>query len=337
LKFETRKVVVTGGAGFIGSHISEELLKRGCEVTVIDNLSTGKIKNIEHLLAYENLKFVQGSVASLFLLRGQFVGIDCVFHQAAIPSIPGSIENPAGAHESNLNGTFNVLLAARDNRVKKVVFASSAAIYGDSSNNVKSTLCGNQATLSPYSPLIVQSENLLPNPLSPYAVNKLAAEYYCNVFNTVYGLPTVCLRYFNVYGPRQDPHSEYDSVIKMFAERINQGKSLNIYGDGEQTCDFVYVKDVVAANILAAENPITGVFNIGSGEKTSLNQLVKILAKVSGHSDIEVTYGAERPGEIKHSLADITKARQFGYKPEWSLEKGLIELVKSFQLPVLNI
>jgi UDP-glucose 4-epimerase len=307
-----RKVIVTGGAGFIGSHITEELLRLGCKVLVIDNLSTGKIENIKDILKNPNFQFIQGSITDVSLLNKLFSGSDYVFHQAAIPNVIRSIEDPVATHEANVTGTLNVLTAARDNSIKKVIFASSSAIFGDTS-------------------ILSQKEDMLPNPQSPYAVSKLASEYYCQVFNLVYKLPTVCLRYFNVYGPRQDPNSQYSAVIPKFIQRILTGKSPIIFGDGEQTRDFVFVRDVVSANLLAVENDSTGIFNIGSGQKVSINQLVRWILKLLNIDNIETVYEKERSGEIKHSLADISKAKTLAYQPKFSLEAGLKETIEKFK------
>jgi len=305
-----RKVVVTGGAGFIGSHLAEELVNRGYHVVILDGLSTGKRENIEALLKGEDVKFIQGSITDLRLLQGLFQNVDYVFHQAAIPSVPRSIENPTTSHEANITGTLNVLLAARDNGVGKVIYASSCAIYG------------NTQTL----PI---REDAPPHPLSPYAVTKLAGEYYCQVFHQVYGLPTVCLRYFNVYGPRQDPDSQYAAVIPRFISRALKGEPPIIYGDGEQTRDFTFVKDVVEANILMAESEATGIFNFASGESVSINRLAEVIIEFSGNA-LGPTHEAPRPGDIRHSLADISRAKSFGYGLKWSLEEGLKETVRVF-------
>jgi len=305
-----RKVVVTGGAGFIGSHLAEELVNRGYHVVILDDLSTGKRENIEALLKGEDVKFIQGSITDLRLLQGLFQNVDYVFHQAAIPSVPRSIENPTTSHEANITGTLNVLLAARDNGVGKVIYASSCAIYG------------NTQTL----PI---REDAPPHPLSPYAVTKLAGEYYCQVFHQVYGLPTVCLRYFNVYGPRQDPDSQYAAVIPRFISRALKGEPPIIYGDGEQTRDFTFVKDVVEANILMAESEATGIFNFASGESVSINRLAEVIIEFSGNA-LGPTHEAPRPGDIRHSLADISRAKSFGYGLKWSLEEGLKETVRVF-------
>ena len=308
------RAVVTGGAGFIGSHIADELVRRGWRVTILDNLSTGKLENIRHLVSAGRAEFIQGSVTDQSLLRDIFSGAQYVFHQAAIASVPASIADPAASHEVNVTGTLCVLLAARDCGVNKVVFASSAAVYGD------------RLTLP-------VREDMLPAPLSPYAVDKLTAEHYCRVFATVYGLPTACLRYFNVFGPRQDPASEYAAVIPKFINIITSGRPPVIFGDGEQTRDFTFVRDVVTANLLAAESSATGVFNIGCGDRISLNRLTRLLLQLLAHPDLQPVYQPERSGDIKHSLADISRARAFGYAPAYTLEKGLQETIPSFLSP----
>ena len=306
-----KRVVVTGGAGFIGSHLAEELARRGYYVIILDDVSTGKIENIELLLKQGTVEFIQGSITDFPLLRKLFQGIDYVFHQAAIPSVARSIENPQVTHEVNVTGTLKVILAARDNRVRKVIYASSSSVYGDT-------------------PTLPKSEDMVPNPQSPYAVTKLAGEFYCRVFQEVYGLPAVCLRYFNVYGPRQDPHSQYAAVIPSFIKRVSEKSPPIIFGDGEQTRDFTFVKDAVEANLLAAESNTTGIFNIGGGESISINQLARLTVKLIG-SNIEPIYAEPRPGDIRHSLADISRAKGFGYNPKYSLEEGLRETIRRFQ------
>jgi len=303
------KVVVTGGAGFIGSHLVQELLKRGYQVSILDNLSTGKFSNVEPVLISKDAEFVRGSISDLRLLRKVLSGADYVFHQAALPSVPRSIKNPRASHITNATGTLNVLLAARDSGVKKVVFASSSSVYGDT-------------------PTLPKVEDMAPNPQSPYAVTKLAAEQYCRVFERVYGLNTACLRYFNVYGPRQDPGSLYAAVIPLFINSALTGKSPVIFGDGEQTRDFTYVKDVVTANILAAESLATGVFNVGSGSRVTINRLAQLIIKIVGDSKIKVVHREARSGDILHSLADISLAGTFGYRPRYTLEEGLPEVVE---------
>jgi UDP-glucose 4-epimerase len=313
---DLKAVVVTGGAGFIGSHLAEELLKRRCKVIILDDLSTGKLENIKHLIepsshrkeSRNSAEFVRGSITDLLVVKNVFQGIDYVFHQAAIPSVPRSIETPQATHEANITGTLNVLLAARDNGVKKVIYASSSAVYGDT-------------------PTLPKKEDMFPNPQSPYAVTKLAGEYYCRVFHQVYGLPTVCLRYFNVYGPRQDPSSQYAAVIPIFIRKVLDNRPPVIFGDGEQTRDFTFVKDVVDVNILAAESDVTGVYNIGRGERLSINRLTKLVIRLVGNS-VEPVHEEPRAGDVKHSLADISKARQFGYNPRYNLEDGLRETIR---------
>lgn len=303
-----KKVVVTGGAGFIGSHLAEDLVTRGYHVIIHDDLSTGKRENIEPLLKQENVGFIKGSVTDLVMLRKIFQGVDYVFHQAAIPSVPRSIENSQASHEANITGTLNVLLAARDNGVKKVIYASSCSVYGDT-------------------PILPKREDMLPTPQSPYAVTKLAGEYYCRVFHGVYGLPTVCLRYFNVYGSRQDPDSQYAAVVPKFIKSVSEGNAPIIFGDGEQTRDFFFVKDAVEANILAAESDTVGFFNIGKGRSTSINRLTELIIGLAGNT-VKPIHSEPRPGDIRHSLADISKARTFGYDPNYNLEEGLRETIK---------
>lgn len=303
------KAVVTGGAGFIGSHICDLLYQKGYHVTILDDLSTGKKTNIAHLLGRPGVEFIQGSITDIALLQRCFQSADYVFHQAAIPSVPRSIENPLATNEVNINGTLNVLVAARDNAVKKVVYASSSSVYGDT-------------------PTLPKQEDMPANPLSPYAVSKLAAEHYCLVFSLVYHLPTVCLRYFNVFGPRQDPDSQYAAVIPKFIKNIREGRPPVIFGDGEQTRDFTFVKDVARANVMAAETDAGGVYNIGGGRRTSLNQLARIILKELNREDLSPVYEEARPGDIRHSLADISRAKSFGYAPQFSLEDGLKEMLK---------
>ena len=307
------KIVVTGGAGFIGSHLVQELVKRGHQVTIIDNLSTGKLSNIEFILDDKNVAFIRGSIAELPLLRKLFSGVEYVFHQAAVSSVPRSVKNPRASYAANATGTLNVLLAARDHGVKKVVFASSSAVYGDN-------------------PVLPKVEDMTPDPQSPYAVTKLTGEYYCKVFQNIYGLNTVCLRYFNVYGPRQDPGSPYAAVIPRFINSVLAGKSLVVFGDGEQTRDFAFIEDVVEANLLAAESPATGIFNIGSGSRVTINNLAQLIIKLAGDSKIKVVHREARPGDILHSLADISRAGTFGYRPRYTLEVGIREVVEYLRL-----
>jgi UDP-glucose 4-epimerase len=299
--------LVTGGSGFIGSHIVEELLKRGDEVVILDDMSTGH-------LCPPGAAFVQGSVTDGAILRAvcEKYAIDTVFHLAAVASVAKSVADPVQVHEVNACGTLNVLLAARDCGAEKVVFSASAAAYGDD-------------------PVLPKREDMMPRPLSPYAVSKLAGEMYCEVFSRLYGLSTVSLRYFNVFGPRQDPFSGYAAVIPKFMERICAGESPVIFGDGKQTRDFVYVKDVVRANLLAAESGAEGLFNIGCGQQTSLNDLARMIMDAAGLS-AEVVYAGVRPGDIRDSAADISRARSvLGFSPEWGVEEGIRETVREYR------
>ncbi len=311
------RIVITGGAGFIGSNLAEELAsgageykknKRNAveEVCVVDDLSTGRLEN---LAGIEGIKFIKGSITDLQLLRTAFRDADFVFHLAALPSVQRSIEDPVYTNEVNIKGTLNVLIAARDAGVKKVIYASSSSVYGDT-------------------PELPKREEMTLNPLSPYAVTKLVGEYYCKVFNDVYGLNTISLRYFNVYGPRQDPRSEYAAVIPRFVTRVLRGEPLIIYGDGEQTRDFTFVKDVVRANILAMESDATGVYNIASGRRTSIRELARLIMRLTGR-DPGVVFDKPRRGDVRHSIADISRAgASIGYKPEYGLEQGLEEVIK---------
>jgi len=305
-----KKVVVTGGAGFIGSHLAKELACQGYYVIILDNLSTGKLENISRMLEKGNTEFIEGSITDLPLVQRLSRGVEYVFHQAALARVPQSIEDPLTTNEVNIKGTLNVLLAAKENKVRKVIYASSASIYGDTQT-------------------LPTREDIFPNPLSPYALTKLAGEYYCNIFRQIYGLPTVCLRYFNVYGPRQDPQSQYAAVIPMLLEKISRDLPPVIFGDGEQSRDFIFVQDIVRANILAADNNAEGRYNIGGGKSTSINQLVELILALM-QKKLRPIYEQPRPGDIRHSLADISRAREFGYEPERNLEEGLKEIIKEF-------
>ena len=306
-----KNVVITGGAGFIGSNLTRTLAADN-NVTVIDDLSTGNLENIKDLIDNQSILFVEGSITDLDLLIKTFKNVDYVFHEAAIPSVPRSIKDPIKSNYTNVNGTLNVLVAARDSRVEKVVYASSSSVYGDT-------------------PVLPKKEDMKPSPLSPYAVSKLVGEYYCRVFTEVYRLSTVSLRYFNVYGPRQDPSSEYAAVIPNFISRVLNCKSPIVFGDGKQTRDFTFVRDVVNANTFAVKGKTCGVFNIASGKRISINELAQLVMKITG-KDIDVVYNDSRAGDIMHSLADISKAKEkFGYEPRFDLTKGLEETLKWFQ------
>ncbi len=304
-------VLVTGGAGFIGSNIVAGLLEDGFNVRVLDNLVTGRRDNLSGLKG--KVDFVLGDVRDLKVVRKAVSGVDFVLHQAALPSVPRSISDPVLTNECNVSGTVNVLFAAKEAGVKRVVYAGSSSAYGDT-------------------PTLPKREDMTPMPLSPYAVSKLAGEYYCSVFSGVYGLETTTLRYFNVFGPRQDPSSQYAAVIPKFIKMISAGKRPTIYGDGTQTRDFTYVKNVVDANILAIKAKKTSgeVVNIACGERITLTGLASKLADVMG-SNLKPEYVSELPGDIKHSLADISKAKKLlGYKPSVSFEEGLEVTVKWF-------
>ena len=304
--------LVTGGAGFIGSHIVEALVKKGERVRVLDNLSTGKLENLK--LFMDEIEFIEGDLRRPEEAAEAAEGADFVLHQAAVSSVPRSIEDPIGSTENNLKGTLHLLMAARDAKVKRLVYASSSSIYGDS-------------------PTLPKREDLLPAPLSPYAASKLAGEYYCQVFHRVYGLETVSLRYFNVFGPRQDPLSPYAAVIPKFITRALTKKPLVVYGDGEQSRDFSYVADVVHANLLAcgARGIVGEQFNVGSGEQTSLNQLVQVLREILD-LDLKVEYTKPQPGDIKHSLAGIEKAqRLMKFEPLVTFNEGLLRTVAWFK------
>ncbi len=306
----SKKVVITGGAGFIGANLAEELVKQH-EVVVIDDLSTGRIENIEHLLNNESFKFIKRSITDLNLLKQTLKDVDCIFHQAAIPSVQRSLENPLATNEVNVKGVLNVLIAAKDCGVKKVVYASSSSVYGDT-------------------PELPKRVDMKPNPMSPYAVSKLAGEYYCKAFSEIYRIKTVCLRYFNVYGPKQDPTSEYAAVIPRFITRILSNQPPVIFGDGDQTRDFTFVKDVVKANILAMENNVEGIFNTACGQRISINELANKIMEIVGIK-LNPVYDKPRPGDVRHSLADISLAKQkLGYVPEYSLERGLEVTIKWF-------
>jgi nucleoside-diphosphate-sugar epimerase len=297
--------LVTGGAGFIGSHIASELSKSGARVRIIDDLSTGYRENVEEIGG--DIDFLQASLADETALRKVLEDVELVFHEAAIPSVPRSVENPRQTHIASVDSTFSLLLASRDQRVKRVVYAASSSAYGDQ-------------------PTLPKVETMLPDPLSPYAVGKLVGEYYCQVFTRVYGLETVSLRYFNVFGPRQDPSSHYSGVISRFISALLSAQRPVIYGDGEQSRDFTYIDNVVAANLKAAETTkgIGQVVNIANGERVTLNQLLDLLKQLTGMKDVQADYQNPRTGDVRDSLADITRARDLlGFAPKVDLQTGL--------------
>ena len=308
--------LVTGGAGFIGSHIVEELVRRRERVRVLDNFSTGRRENLAPFL--EHVELVEGDLRDLSTVRRVAEGVDYILHQAALPSVPRSIADPLASNDSNVTGTLHLLIAARDAGVKRVVYASSSSVYGDN-------------------PTLPKREDMSPAPKSPYAVSKLAGEYYCRVFAQVYGLETVCLRYFNVFGPRQDPASQYAAVIPKFITALLRDEPPTIYGDGHQSRDFTYVSNVVRANLLAATAPdVSGrVFNVACGERYTVLDLVAVLTEILG-THITPVHTAPRPGDVRHSLADITAAREaLGYRVEVNFHEGLRRTVAWYREHIL--
>ncbi len=303
--------LVTGGAGFIGSHLTEALLKRGHAVRIADNFCTGHRRNLQ-----TGAEFLEGDVADADFARRAVAGVDYVLHEAAIPSVPRSVNNPLESHRANIDGTLNVLIAARDAKVKRVVFAGSSSVYGDT-------------------PTLPKREDMPANPLSPYALQKLVGEQYGQMFTRLYGLETVTTRYFNVFGPRQDPGSPYSGVISLFITALLEGKRPTIYGDGGQTRDFTFVANVVDGVLRAAETPGVGgeVFNIATNGRISLNDLLRTLNGIIG-TDLKAIYGPARAGDVRDSQADITKAeRRLGYRPITSFEEGVRQTVAWFRQP----
>jgi nucleoside-diphosphate-sugar epimerase len=301
-------MAVTGGAGFIGSNLAERLAADGHRVLVVDNFSTGSDKNLAGWVeeARNRVQVLRIDVNETDALREAFHGVTYVFHQAAIPSVPKSIANPQATQRANIDGTLSVLIAARDAKVKRVVAASSSSIYGDD-------------------PGLPKTENRTGRPLSPYALSKSVTEEYCRLFHQLFGLETVCLRYFNVFGPRQDPKSEYAAVVPRFATRLLAGKQPTVYGDGEQTRDFTFVTNVVEANLKAATAPDAcgEAFNIGCGNQVSLNHLLSLLNQILGAS-VSAVYEPSRAGDVRHSVADISKAKKLmNYSPAITLKEGL--------------
>jgi len=304
--------VVTGGAGFIGSHIVEELLHRNETVRVIDNFSTGKWENVEPFEG--SAEIIEADIAEGKNLPGFLKGADYVIHEAAIPSVPKSILDPVRSHHANVNGTLQLLNASREANVKRIVYASSSSVYGDSKT-------------------LPKHEGMMPNPLSPYGAQKLFAEIYCQVFSRAYGLETVSLRYFNVFGPRQDSTSQYSGVLALFIPAVLQNKRPTIYGDGLQSRDFTYVQNVVAANLQACTVPVVAgqVFNVACGDRITVNSMLQQINKITA-KDIAPIYADPRPGDIKHSQADITRAKEhLGYQPKVSFEEGLRNTIEWYR------
>src|SRR5438067_8105289 len=306
--------LVTGAAGVIGSNLVEALVKRGERVRVIDNFSTGKRENLNDLWSQIELREVD--LLDESALRKACEEVDTIFHQAAIPSVPRSVTDPLMTHRVNVNGTVNLLIAARDARVRRVIYAASSSAYGDT-------------------PSLPKNEEMLPSPISPYAVQKLAGELYMTSFHRVYEMETVSLRYFNVFGPKQDAASQYSGVLAKFITAMLQDQAPTIHGDGKQSRDFTYIDNAVQANLKAAAAPAEKVagrtFNVATGERYDLNQTFNILKKIMGFEG-KATYGEPRTGDVKHSLADISKARSaFGYAPEISFEEGLRRTVEWYR------
>ncbi|MEQ8225381.1 MAG: SDR family oxidoreductase [Candidatus Eremiobacterota bacterium] len=307
------KYLITGGCGFIGSHIAEELLKiQENMVIIVDNLSSGYLKNIEHIK--DRVEFIEADIRDFSKILHAIEGVDYVFHEAALVSVFDSINRPLDNHSINLTGTLNVLEGARRNKVKRVVLAGSAAVYGND-------------------PVLPKVETMVPCPLTPYGISKLGKEYYGKIYSELYNLPVISLRYFNVFGPRQDPSSPYSGVISKFVDNILSGSPPVIFGDGLQTRDFVFVKDVVKANMLAmSSKKLKGgeVFNIATGISENLITLLEIINKIAGN-DIKAIYKEEREGDIRHSAADIAKAREIlKYEPSFTLEEGMKILLDDY-------
>lgn len=306
--------LITGVAGFIGSSLARAVLAQGDRVRGIDNFATGKRENIAEIL--DQIEFREGDVLDLNALHQACRGVDYVFHEAAIPSVPKSVLDPLGNNQVNVDGTVNLLIAARDAQVKRVVYAASSSAYGDT-------------------PTLPKHEEMLPNPISPYAVAKLAGEHYMTSFYRCYGLETVSLRYFNIFGPRQDPTSPYSGVLAKFITQMLSGEQPIILGDGAQSRDFTYIDNAVHANLVAAKAPAAAVggkvFNVATGERFDLNQTFQLIKKITGYSG-DVKYGPERAGDVKHSLADLSQAKQYlGYKTQVGFEEGLRRTVEWYR------
>ena len=312
------KTLVTGGGGFIGSHLAAHLAELGHDIRILDNFASGQRSNM--LALPDDVELIEGDIQSYERAHNAVICCDIVFHQAALPSVPRSVQDPLTSNATNITGTLNVLLAARDAGVRRVIFASSSSIYGSS-------------------PEMPKREDVLPLPISPYAAAKLACEGYCRSFAEVYGLETVALRYFNVFGPRQDPRSEYAAAVPKFINELMAGESPTVFGDGEQSRDFAYVQNIVEANVLAmdAQGVAGQVFNVACGAAVTINELLDEL-RLLLDTDIEADYVAPRPGDVRHSLADISRARTaLDYEPSVHLREGLRRTVEHFRqegLPV---
>lgn len=307
----TKKILLTGGAGFIGSHLADGFLTRGYSLRILDNFSTGKRDNIKHIL--NDIELIEGDIRDAETVSKVVEDVNIIVHEAALPSVPRSIKDPVTTNQVNVNGTLNLLWATVKNKVEKFIFASSSSVYGDSKESIK-------------------HEGLVTNPLSPYAITKLTAEHYCRVFSETYSLPTICLRYFNVFGPRQDPSSQYSAVIPKFIKLMNNNERPIVYGDGTQSRDFTFIKNVVNANILAVENSSDKnlIINCATNLPVTINKLIKEINGILG-KNIEPIYEKERTGDIKHSCAAIELAKEkIGYGPEILFKEGLEVTVKEF-------
>ena len=313
-KVRMSNVLVTGGAGFIGSNLTEALLQRGHFVRILDDFSTGKKENLIFDIAYPSMKVIEGDIRDFSTCQKAVKGIEYVFHQAALPSVQRSIEDPETSNAVNVGGTLNILLAAKETGVKRVIYASSSSVYGDT-------------------PTLPKHEEMPSNPLSPYALQKYIGEQYCRLFYQLYGLDTISLRYFNIFGPKQDPNSLYSAVIPKFIDALLQGRPPIIFGDGEQSRDFTYIENVVQANLLAmsAEHLHGEAINIACGKRTSLNQLLNILKEILGSKQSPI-HQEPRQGDVKHSLADIRKGKEIlNYEPKIGIEAGLKKTVEFFK------
>jgi len=305
------RFLITGGAGFIGSHIVKRLVGEGAVVRVVDNLSTGQVARLEILRC--SIEYVEADLADNLVSDEVVKDVDYVLHQAAIPSVQRSVCDPIGTNRANVTATLNLLESCRKAKVRRFVYAASSSAYGDTE-------------------VLPKSEEMPPNPLSPYALQKLAGEHYCKLYYSLYGLETVCLRYFNVFGPGQDPHSEYSAVIPKFISKLLINELITVYGDGEQSRDFTYVENVVDANLLAvqATKACGKVLNVGCGERITLNTLIQLLEEIVGVK-AKVSYSASKPGDVRHSLADINLARRLlEYEPKVMVKEGLRRTVEAF-------
>ncbi len=306
------KILVTGGSGFIGCNLVRRLIKEGAKVRVFDNFSTGKRQNLADTNG--DIEIFEGDLRDFAQVLEATKGVGIIFHEAALPSIIRSVKAPNTTNDVNITGTLNLLEASKVNKVKRIIYASSSSIYGDSLT-------------------LPKREDMIPNPLSPYAVSKIAGEHYMKVFQRLYGIETIILRYFNVYGPYQDPKSEYSGVIAKFITAFLNNKPITVYGDGEQSRDFTYVDDVVEANILAANAEVSGeVLNVAGGNKFTLNKMIEILKIIYGKTNYEVIYTNPRPGDVKHSMADVSKIKDvLNHKAKIDFEKGLKKTVEWYK------